>query len=102
MPYRTYTFRNTVVLLCYALVNSQIIKNSQCRLIKRSSCFKSMRRTAFFLAERTSPPVRRTVLQQQRPVRQSPMGKVNDVMVQQVKDVLPQVPIDVIRRDIGT
>ena len=50
-----------------------------------------------FLLERFSPSVRKVVPQlQQRP----PSTSKSDRMVQQVKDVLPQVPISVIRKDI--
>ena len=50
-----------------------------------------------FLLERFSPSVKKVVPQlQQRP----PSTSKSDRMVQQVKDVLPQVPISVIRKDI--
>jgi len=55
-----------------------------------------MKRIKHESEERSSPSVRKIVPQQQRPQSTSKIDK----MVQQVKDVLPQVPISVIRKDI--
>ena len=69
----------------------------------KSYCKTDIRKqwTELLLVEGAHRPVRKAVSQpQQRPVRPPSLVNKNERMVQQVKDVFPQVPIDVIRKDI--